>query len=63
MLSEGRLLPTLLDLRLPTPGIFSSAAKMSSPSAPLPACFPDMEQALLPPALSSGDVESTEVWP
>ena len=70
MLSEGRLLPTLLDLRLPTPGIFSSAAKMSSPSADLPPppppspFLPEMEQALLPPALlSSGDVESTDVWP
>ena len=65
MFSEGRLLPTLLDLRLPTPGIFSSAAKMSSPSADLPPSpfFPEMEHALLPPALSSGDVESTEVWP
>ena len=55
MLSEGRLLPTLLDalLRLPTPGIFSSAAKMSSPSAPLSPppvehFLPEMEQDLLP---------------
>ena len=35
--NDGRLQPTLVaweDLRLPTPGIFSSAAKMSSPLTP-----------------------------
>jgi hypothetical protein len=46
-LSDGRLLPTLLDLRLPTPGIFSSADKMSSPFSPTAEFLSEMEQDLL----------------
>ena len=52
--NEGKLPPLdeVPDLNVPTPGIFSRAAKISSVFSPFP-----------PAELSSGEVESLEVWP
>ena len=76
--NEGKLLPLLeewaTERRLPTPGIFSRAARMSSPSswgrtaatATAAAAVAKSSSSLgvFPLELfSSGDVESMEVWP